>query len=650
MMMGTVLGNRYELIEKIGEGGMAKVYKAKDQLLNRFVAVKILKTELSNDNEFVEKFKREATAVASLSDNNIVNIYDVGSQGNINYIVMEFIDGKTLKELIIEKKRLDCNTAAKIAIEICKALDCAHRNNIIHRDIKPHNILVTNEGLVKVTDFGIAKASNSATITNSNKVMGSAHYFSPEQAKGSVVDTRTDIYSLGIVMYEMVTGRVPYDADSPVSIALKHIQEPAIPPIQLNDAIPENFNRVILKSIEKEPIKRYQDVKEMMFDLKLVLKNKEVYTTSNDSDADMTRAMDPVLINEKLNSKNKDNKALVPIPKRKNRLDNKKKRMILFVAIAVLVIAIGAVSGFFAYSKYLGGSGANVTVPTIVGLSQGDAKKAVEAVNLKFTVAQNMASDKPVGTVVQCTPTQGTKVKASSEVRVAISSGNANTTVPNVKNMDISSAKDVITNSDLKVGDITYAYSSYIPTDSVISQTPDSDSKVSSGTLINLVVSKGSEVKNVSVPDLTGKTYDQASTLLSNNKLKIAKGTDVVGTATSVVGTVAMQDIKSGISVQNGSTVTVQLYGIIYTAPDGTTPPVTTPPVTPGTAPDLTGMSLDQATAALSANKLKITQGGDKVNNVSEAAVGTVQSQKLVDASTVKVWLYGPYKAAVTPK
>jgi len=324
--------------------------------------------------------------------------------------------------------------------------------------------------------------------------------------------------------------------------------------------------------------------------------------------------------------------------------------MILFVAIAVLVIAIGAVSGFFAYSKYLGGSGANVTVPTIVGLSQGDAKKAVEAVNLKFTVAQNMASDKPVGTVVQCTPTQGTKVKASSEVRVAISSGNANTTVPNVKNMDISSAKDVITNSDLKVGDITYAYSSYIPTDSVISQTPDSDSKVSSGTLINLVVSKGSEVKNVSVPDLTGKTYDQASTLLSNNKLKIAKGTDVVGTATSVVGTVAMQDIKSGISVQNGSTVTVQLYGIIYTAPDGTTPPVTTPPVTPGTAPDLTGMSLDQATAALSANKLKITQGGDKVNNVSEAAVGTVQSQKLVDASTVKVWLYGPYKAAVTPK
>lgn len=659
-MMGTVLGNRYELIEKIGEGGMAKVYKAKDQLLNRFVAVKILKTELSNDNEFVEKFKREATAVASLSDNNIVNIYDVGSQGNINYIVMEFIDGKTLKELIVEKKRLACDEAAKIAIEICKALDCAHRNNIIHRDIKPHNILVTNEGLVKVTDFGIAKASNSATITNSNKVMGSAHYFSPEQAKGSVVDTRTDIYSLGIVMYEMVTGRVPYDADSPVSIALKHIQEPAIPPIQLNDAIPENFNRVILKSIEKEPIKRYQNVKEMMVDLKSVLKNEEVYTTSNDSDADMTRAMDPVLVNEKLNSAEKVDDQVMVIPKRKKGIDNKKKRMILFVAIAVLVIAIGAVSGFFAYSKFLGGASnsANITIPTIVGLSEADAKKAVESANLKFTVAQKMESDKPVGTVVQCTPDQGTKVKASSEVRVVISAGNANTTVPDVTRMDISAAKDVITNSGLKVGDITYEYSSYVATDSVIRQSPDANSKVSASTKINLVVSKGTDVRNVSVPDLTGKTYDQASALLSNNRLVIAKGTDVVGTATSVAGTVALQDIKPGISVQNNSTVTVQVYAA-YIAPGtggavtpGTPTTGTTDTATPpagSTAPTVTGMTFDQATAVLTAKKFTVSQGGDKPNT-STSTPGTVQSQK-VNGSNVKIWVYSttPYTAPTKP-
>lgn len=573
-MIGTVLGNRYELLQKIGEGGMAEVYKAKCNLLNRFVAIKILKQEFSNDNEFVEKFKREATAVASLSDSNIVNIYDVGSQGNINYIVMEFIDGKTLKELIVEEKRLNWNSAAKIAIEICKALDCAHRNNIIHRDIKPHNVLVTKEGMVKVTDFGIAKASNSVTITNSSKVMGSAHYFSPEQAKGSFVDTRTDIYSLGIVMYEMVTGRVPYDAESPVSIALKHIQEPAVPPIQVNDTIPESFNRIILKAIEKEPIRRYQNVKELMFDLKAVLNNEQVDTTSNNFDSDMTRAMDPVVLNEKGNSNDKIDDPIMGSPNGKKGIDKKKKRMIMFAAIAVLVIAIGAVAGFFAYSKFLGGgSSSDVTVPTIVGLSQDDAKKAVEALKLKFTVSQKITSDKPVGTVVQCYPDQGTKVKASSEVRVYISDGNTSSSVPNVINMDISSAKDVITNGGFKVGEITYAYSAAVPTDSVISQTPDPDSKGDSNTKVNLVVSKGAEVKNVPVPDLSGKTYDQASALLSNAKLKIAKGTEVAGTESSTEGAVASQDIKAGTNVQENSTVTVRLYGK-YTAPTYPVPSV----------------------------------------------------------------------------
>ena len=318
-----------------------------------------------------------------------------------------------------------------------------------------------------------------------------------------------------------------------------------------------------------------------------------------------------------------------------------------------------SVSGFFAYSKFLGGgaNSANITIPTIVGLSEGDAKKAVEAVNLKFTVAQKMESDKPVGTVVQCTPNQGTKVKASSEVRVAISSGNANTTVPNVKRMDISSAKDVITNSGLSVGDITYEYSSYVATDSVIRQTPDADSKVSSSTKISLVVSKGTDVRNVSVPDLTGKTYDQASALLSNNKLKIVKGTDVAGTATSVAGTVALQDIKPGISVQNGSTVTVQVYAA-YTAPGaavtpgtttpGTTPGTTTPPAT-STAPTVTGMTFDNATAALKAKNFTVSQGGDKPNT-STSIPGTVQSQK-VTGSNVKVWVYSatPYTAPVKP-
>ncbi|MCJ7690803.1 MAG: protein kinase, partial [Clostridiaceae bacterium] len=247
-MIGRILGSRYELLEKIGEGGMAIVYKAKCRLLNRFVAVKILKEEFSNNIEFMEKFKREAASVASLSSNNIVNIYDVGHEGDVNYIVMEYIKGKTLKQIILQNGSMDSNLVIDYGMQIAKALECAHKNNIIHRDIKPHNILITEDGTVKVTDFGIAKAASSVTMTNTSTVMGSAHYFSPEQAKGSFVDFRTDIYSFGIVLYEMTTGRVPYDAESPVSVALKHIQEPVIPPKNINDRIPSNLNKLIVKA------------------------------------------------------------------------------------------------------------------------------------------------------------------------------------------------------------------------------------------------------------------------------------------------------------------------------------------------------------------------------------------------------------------
>ena len=272
-MTGTILGNRYELLQKIGEGGMAEVYKAKCHLLNRFVAVKVLKSQYSDDIEFVNKFKQEASSAASLSHNNIVGIYDIGSENNINYIVMEYIDGKTLKQIINENGSLGFNASIDIAIQIAKALECAHNNNIIHRDVKPHNILVTRDGNIKVTDFGIAKATSSVTITNSDKIIGSAHYISPEQAKGRFVDCKTDIYSLGIILYEMVTGKVPYDGESPVSVALKHVQEELVPPIKVNPNIPESLNKLILKAVEKEPYKRYQSAHDMIIDLNKVKQN-----------------------------------------------------------------------------------------------------------------------------------------------------------------------------------------------------------------------------------------------------------------------------------------------------------------------------------------------------------------------------------------
>ena len=252
-MDGIVLGNRYELLEKIGEGGMSEVFKARCNKLNRFVAVKILKKEFCNNADIVQKFKGEATAIATLSDNNIVNILDVGTQDDISYIVMEYVKGKTLKDIIKQVGKMNYETAISVAIQIAKALDCAHRNNIIHRDVKPQNILVTEDGIMKVTDFGIAKSATSETLTNTNTIMGSAHYLSPEQAKGSFVDCRTDLYSLGIVIYEMVTGTLPFQADTAVTIVLKHLQEDVVPPKNLNSKIPESLNQLIRNLWKKNP-------------------------------------------------------------------------------------------------------------------------------------------------------------------------------------------------------------------------------------------------------------------------------------------------------------------------------------------------------------------------------------------------------------
>lgn len=562
-MIGTMLGNRYELLEKIGEGGMALVYKAKCHLLNRYVAVKILKEQYSDDKEFVEKFKREATAVASLSDNNIVNIYDVGTQGDINYIVMEYVNGKTLKQIIREQGKIPTAKTANLAIQIARALDCAHRNNIIHRDIKPQNILVTNEGVVKVTDFGIAKASNSVTITNSSKVMGSAHYFSPEQAKGSFVDCRTDIYSLGIVIYEMCTGRVPYDADSPVSVALKHIQEPVIPPNQLNENIPDNLNNLILKAVEKEPIKRYQTIKDMLTDLRKIEKNQEVNISTNDFDEDMTRVMDAVVVDDKDkynknkydNGKKHNDDYNDQYDKKKTMLDPKKRKILMFVTAAILVLVIGGVSGYFALNK----ASAKTTVPKIVGMKQEDAKKAVEDSKLKFVSIGKEKSDKPEGTVLRTYPDPGTSVNVNSEVRVSISGGPDKLAVPSLIGMDLDSAKDVIEKSGLKIGDVSRQYDDSVPKGNVIKQDPQPDSDATADTKINLVVSRGQEVKNLTVPDVNGKGIDEASGTISSAGFKVTKSA-VDTSDKSQDGKVISQSISGGEQAKAGSTVNLTYY------------------------------------------------------------------------------------------
>ncbi|MEG0371112.1 MAG: Stk1 family PASTA domain-containing Ser/Thr kinase, partial [Clostridium sp.] len=387
------LGNRYTLIEKAGDGGMALVYKAKCELLNRNVAVKILRPEYMADEDFVKKFKSESLAVASLSHTNIVNVYDVGNEDGINYIVMEYVDGITLKEYIKKHGKLEYPKVLDIVKQISKALEHVHKNGVVHRDIKPHNILITEDGIVKVADFGIARAVSGSTMTNTKTVMGSVHYVSPEQAKGSITDNRTDIYSLGIVMYELLTGEVPFDGEAPVAIAIKHIQEEIKKPLESSVKIPDGVWDILIKSTQKDALKRYQTLTEMIKDINKVLINP--HTKLSDVMVDeSTRIISVEEIEKAMNDKT--TKINVPHgfnddqdddlhndfvddeyeKNRKERLKLKakaksksvsKRKIAIIIVSAIIAIAV---IGMFAWSGY---TPKDVIIPKVIGLNKNDA-------------------------------------------------------------------------------------------------------------------------------------------------------------------------------------------------------------------------------------------------------------------------------------
>lgn len=599
-MIGTILGNRYEIIEKIGEGGMADVYKAKCQKLNRYDAVKILKKEFINDNTLVEKFTKEATAIANLSDNNIVNVLDVGTQGDIHYIVMEYVNGKTLKQIIREEGKLSYEKVLDYGIQIAKALDCAHRNNIIHRDVKPQNILVTNDGVVKVTDFGIAKSPNSETITNTSRVMGSAHYFSPEQAKGNYVDYRSDIYSFGVVLYEMITGRLPFDAESPVSVALKHIQEPVVPPIIIDEKIPENLNKLILKAMEKEPIKRYQSVKEILNDLLKIQKNAEVNIVSNDIDEDFTRVMKPITEKDLKNEENKKKLAAKTDEDDDDEDDyyeeddedrkSKKKKYLIFSLVGVLVIALGVIVAALVLKPSEKNKSEEIVVPKIIGLSQEEAKKVLESKGLKMVIGGSEPSDEPEGTVIKVYPGEGEK--AQEKVRVTISGGANKLTAPDLKDLDKSKAEEYLKNAGLvlgpkislskvpnlkgrsrdeaenllranklTLGTVDQEITSDKNLDGKIrSQNPGVDIEVKEGSAVSVVIYVYKE-EEIILPDLAGMTQQEAAITLGKYKLQLGKVTIVTPTNKEDEGKVKSQDPQPGTKVKPQQVINITVYG-----------------------------------------------------------------------------------------
>lgn len=579
-MIGRVLGNRYEIIEQIGEGGMAIVYKAKCHLLNRFVAVKVLRDEFTNDDEFIRKFRRESQAAASLSHPNILNIYDVGNEKiddkDIHYIVMEFIDGSTLKELIKSKGMLTSYEIINYSLQIAEALQHAHRNHIVHRDIKPHNIMITEDNRVKVTDFGIARAVTSSTVTTSSNVLGSVHYFSPEQARGGYTDEKSDIYSLGIVMYEMATGKVPYDGESPISVALKHIQGEMIPPREVEPTVPVNIENIILKCIQKRQSDRYNNISELIRDLKSI-RGLDITTKIDNAMDSATRVIPAINIEEddELEVKPKKRK----ITKNEDKKNKKKKNDGggLVVLMGILLAFVLATILFVGYSKlkdYI--SVDEIIVPDIIGMQEELAKEKIEGLNLVFNVTDRVKSNEyEAGEVMYQSVDPETSVKAGYPINVTISEGADLVTVPLVVNKNLNDADALLKEAGLNVGTVDPEFSDSVPKGIIIRQDPDALSSIAPGSRVNLIISEGPEVINVKMPDVVKKSISEARNAITGLDLVVGEVTPQPSDSIEK-DFVIWQSYEPGTELETGTTVDLYI----------SSGPAETPIVIPGEGDD----------------------------------------------------------------
>ena len=558
---GSVIGNRYKIQEKIGNGGMATVYKALDQILNRYVAVKVLREEFTTDEEFIKRFNAEAQSAARLTHPNIVSVYDVGQEYNIYYIVMELIQGKTLKQIIEEDGHLSWKWAVNIAIQIASALEMAHKNNIIHRDIKPHNIMITEDGVAKVTDFGIAKAVSNSTITAFGTTLGSVHYFSPEHARGGYTDSKSDLYSLGVVMYEMVTGKVPFDADTPVSVALKHMQEEPVPPIKVNKEIPFAVNQIILKAMKKDPNERYQNASEMIKDLNIALKRPEGgFVEERNFEDSFTRRIPTVNVSDNRNENIKsDNEEEKPKGKLATFFYNHPKTKVasiiaLFVLIfvATLVITLTVINS---------SSPKDVQIPNVVNLTQEEAKQRIEQLKLKFAYKEEYNADVEEGHVISQDPQyiNNYSVKEGSTVTVVISKGMEQTKVPKVIGMEYSKAESALTEAGLEVEKVEET-SQKVEAGYVISQEIDANTEVQKGTKIKIHVSTGTGIKKVTVTSVIGKSSEEAKKILTDLKLEVNVVEDEDTSKSD--GVVLKQSVDPGTSIEEGSAITITVNKI----------------------------------------------------------------------------------------
>ncbi|GGA21882.1 Stk1 family PASTA domain-containing Ser/Thr kinase [Paenibacillus physcomitrellae] len=566
-MIGHEIGGRYQILERIGGGGMALVYKAQDLLLNRHVAIKVLRQQFVNDEEFIRRFRREAQSAASLSHPNVVSIYDVGEEDEVHYIVMEYVEGQNLNEIIKERAPLQVDEAIRIAAQICDALDHAHQNQIIHRDIKPHNILIGRNGRVKVTDFGIARAVTSATITQTGSVMGSVHYFSPEHAKGVAAGEKSDLYSLGIVLYQMLTGKLPFHGESPISVALKHLQEDFEEPRLVNPMIPQSVENIICKSMRKNPGERYNSAQEMLLDLETCLlpeRRTEPKLAFGPEDEDNTLIIpaikpQPAAAAAAKSRRNRDYEdSDVPDEASKEPESKKKSRKPLIWAgiVLAIIVILGGMAWYFKNQFEV----PDVTVPNLIGMTQDDARTKLTELGLAVgSVKQAYNKDYDPDVVYEQSKPEGTDVKEGALIDLTVSIEKPLQQMIDLSGMTLEEAKQQLVNMGVNGDSIssTEDFSDTVEAGKVISQDPapnsEFDPEVAS---VHLTVSKGKE--SVAMPDLTGLDEKTAKSKLDD--LGLSMVTKQESSFTVDKGLVIEQwPYKPGDSAEPGEEVTLTI-------------------------------------------------------------------------------------------
>lgn len=592
--IGMMIVDRYEIMEKIGTGGMSDVYKAKDHKLNRFVAVKVLKQEFSENANFVSKFRIEAQAAAGLMHPNIVNVYDVGEEGENHYIVMELVEGITLKKYIEKKARLSVKEAVSIAIQVSMGIEAAHNNHIIHRDIKPQNIIISKEGKVKVTDFGIAKAATSNTITSN--VMGSVHYTSPEQARGGYSDEKSDIYSLGVTMFEMLTGRVPFNGETTVAIAIKHIQEEFPSPREYVGEIPVCVEQIVLKCCQKSPDRRYQSMAELIADLKQSLISPDedfVKVADPDEEASTRTITDRDMVQIKRQSENRDSMDEAMRLKRDVRdrdrdndryyeeddeeenwddeedYDPKMEKITTILAVVaalligcILIFLVGRTMGVFNF----GASGEEnqaqeseqVEMIRVVGMQVDEAKKALLDLGLTPEIQYEESSSYAAGTVLRASVGDGLMIDKGTNIILTVAEAVEGVQVPNVTGKSQTEAESILTKAGFVVN-VVESSDATVEKGVVISQSPEAETKASAGSNITIRVSQGAEDNKVRVPDVMGMTEMDATATLTESGLVVGNVSETSYEDESFTDKVCYQSYSVGSYVDKGTAVDLRI-------------------------------------------------------------------------------------------